>query len=533
MNISIRRFAALFLTICLLLGQIPAVFAENTTAKDISKATSISGSGYSSFGFLTDGDIKKYVKSSGNTSIVLMNNQGIGSIYLLFDLEYGEYTITDLLSATAASITVGKHGFLHEYIDLTAAFGYTPESIEISFQNGAVRLSELYVFSEGAAPDFVQTWDAPLDGKADIVLFATHGDDDQLFFAGLLPYYAAEVKCGMQVVYLTDHRNLTMSRTHEMLNGLWAVGVKAYPVFGGFADFRIDDLQGTYNYYRDLGTSKDELQGFVVEQIRRFKPQVAVGHDIEGEYGHGMHMVYTDLLIHALDITNDPDQYPESAQKYGVWDIPKTYLHLYSENAIELNYDIPLESFDGMTAFEVTQKLGYPCHESQQYTWFTKWINWVNMSVGGTPITSATQIKDHNPCKFGLYRSTVGADVQKNDFLENIITYAEQERLEAERLEQERLEQERLEAEKAEQERLEAEKAEQERLEAEKAEQERLEKEKQEQLAKKKRQQELTVAVAVLIVLVVLLAATVIISRIRTLRRRRRRAQRRHAKNNP
>ena len=523
----LQRFAALFLIAVLLLGQLPAVSAEPAAAADISKATSFSGSGYSSFGFLTDGDIKKYVKSNGNTTLTLMNSQGIGSLYLMFDLEYGEYTITDLFSATAASVTVGKHGFLHEYIDLTAAFGYAPESIQISFQKGAVRLSELYVFSEGTPPDFVQTWDAPLEGKADIVLFATHGDDDQLFFAGLLPYYAAEVGCGMQVVYLTDHRNLTMARTHEMLNGLWAVGVRAYPVFGDFADFRVDDLQGTYNYYKDLGTSKDDLQSFVVEQIRRFKPQVAVGHDIEGEYGHGMHMVYTDLLIKALDITNDPDQYPESAQKYGTWDIPKTYLHLYAENPIELNYDTPLTSFDGMTAFEVTQKLGYPCHESQQYTWFTKWINWVNMSVGGTPITKATQIKDHNPCKFGLYRSTVGADVQKNDFLENIVTYAEQERLEAERLEQERLEQE-----KAEQERLEQEKAEQERLEAEKAEQERLEKEKQEQLAKKKRQQELTMAIVILVVLVVLLAVTVIISRIRALQRRRRRAQRRRSKNN-
>ena len=63
MNIHIRRFAVLFLMILLLLGQIPSVSAENAVAEDISKSTSISGSGYSSFGFLTDGDIKKYVKS--------------------------------------------------------------------------------------------------------------------------------------------------------------------------------------------------------------------------------------------------------------------------------------------------------------------------------------------------------------------------------------------------------------------------------------------------------------------------------------
>ena len=520
-----KRILAFLLIFSMLLCIVPAASAETGTAEDITKSTAFSGTGYSSFGFLSDGDIKKYNASNGNAEITLTNAKGFSGLYLLFDLEYGEYTITDNVSGK--KITAGTHSFLHEYVALES----TTTSVTLKFQNGSVRLSELYVFTDGVLPDHVQKWDAPLDNKADIVLFATHGDDDQLFFAGLLPYYAAEIKCGMQVVYMTDHRNLTKARTHEMLNGLWSVGVTAYPVFGKFADFRIDDLEGTYSYYEDLGTSREELQGFVVEQIRRFKPQVAVGHDLEGEYGHGMHMVYADLLVKALDITNDANQFPESAKKYGTWDIPKTYLHLYAKNPIELDYDTPLEAFNGMTAFEVTQKLGYPCHDSQQYTWFTKWINWVNMSVGGTPITKATQIKDHNPCKFGLYRSTVGNDVLKNDFLENIVTYAEQERLEQERLEQERLEQERLEQERLEQERLEQERLEQERLEQERLEQERLEQERLEQEQKKAR--ELAVTIGILILLVAALIAVLTIAHAQKVRRRRRRAARRRAKNNP
>ena len=517
-----KKILSLLLLAALLLSILPAASAtEDGTAADISRSTTITGTGYSSFAFLTDGNIKSYQKSTGNTELKLENAAGIYSLYLLFDLEYGEYTITDNISGKV--YTAGQYGFLHEYISLDAP----TTSLTIRFTNGAVRLSELHTFAEGKAPDFVQQWSAPLEGKADIVLFATHGDDDQLFFAGLLPWYAAEVGCGVQVVYLTDHRNLTMARTHEMLNGLWNVGVTAYPVFGGFADFRIDDLNGTYSYYKDLGTSKEELQSYVVEQIRRFKPQVAIGHDINGEYGHGMHMVYTDLLIHALDITGDATQFPESAEKYGTWDIPKTYLHLYEENPIVMDYDIPMESFGGLTAFQVTQTYGYPCHESQQYTWFTKWLNWVNMSVGGTPITSATQIKDHNPTKFGLYRSTVGADVAKNDFLENIVTYAEQERLEQERLEQERLEQERLEQERLEQERLEQERLEQERLEQERLEAERLEQERLEAARQAQRKKELTIAVIALGALLVILVGVLISARIRARRRRRRRARRR------
>ncbi len=483
-----RRLFAFFLIFALMSGLVMGVSAAPDT-QDITGTTTISGSGYSSFGFLADKDIAAYKTSSGNASITLSNDQGIGSLYLMFDLEYGEYTIT----ANGKTFTAGKHEILHEYVDLIAAFGTAPKSVTLDFANGSVRLSEIYTFSGTDVPDFVQKWYAPHENGADLVLFATHGDDDQLYFAGLLPLYAKAKDCRLQVVYLTDHRNTTSGRIHEMINGLWAVGVRAYPVFGRFADFRIDDLEETYRTYENsYNTSRDELQGFVVEQLRRFKPQVAVGHDLKGEYGHGMHQVYADLLTKAIALTNDAAKFPESAKKYGTWELPKLYLHLYEENPIVIDYDQPMDVFDGLSAFQVTQKYGFPCHVSQQWTGFRTWLNGYDGEI-----TKASQIEKYNPSKFGLYHSAVGEDVKKNDFLENITTYAEQERLEQERLEQERLEQERLEQERLEQERLEKERLEQEQLERE-----RLAREAQ-------RKKELTIAAIILIVLVVLLVCVV------------------------
>ena len=371
----------------------------------------ITGSGFRSFGFLKDGNIKTYKTSNGNCAITIESQTDMYSLYIMFDLEYGSYTITD--NTNNLTLNAGEYSFLHEYVKLSKP----TKSVTFNFENGEVRLSEITAYGYGSTPNGVQVWLPPLDNKADILLFASHGDDDQLFFAGLFPLYAAEKQCAVQVAYLTDHRNLTKTRTHEMLNGLWQTGITAYPVFGRFDDFRIDDLQGTYNRYAQLGVTKDELQAFVVEQVRRFKPQVAITHDLNGEYGHGMHKMYADLLINSLEITNDETQFAESAKKYGVWDIPKTYIHLYEQNQIVIDYDTPLDSFDGLTAFEVTKKYGYPCHESQQYTWFTNWINGSNTAAG---------IKTHNPCKFGLYRTTVGEDVLKNDFMENIVKYADQ-----------------------------------------------------------------------------------------------------------
>lgn len=383
--------------------------AENISGKKLMEKQK----GFSSVNMLFDGRTKEPVRFREDAYITLSHDEGIGSLYLVFDIEYGEYTVTD--PDTQQVYVAGTHQLLHEFLDLEQIFGYTPARVTISFENGEGKLNEISAFTAGQTPDSVQKWQLPAEGETDIVLFSTHGDDEQLFFAGLLPYYAAERGSQVQVVYMTDHRNMTNRRSHEMLDGLWAVGVKTYPVFGTFGDYNTSSASEAYQRYRQKGISESDILGFVVEQIRRFRPKVAVGHDLNGEYGHGMHMVYAENLCKAAEISMDPEAFPESAQEYGTWDVPKTYLHLYPENQIRMDWDQPLESFDGMTAYEVTKKLGFPSHASQQtyYSWY----------FSGKK--TAAEISLYSPCDFGLYRSTVGEDVQKNDFLENVTTYAE------------------------------------------------------------------------------------------------------------
>ena len=387
----------------------------------------ISGTGYENPCFLTDGDTSAYATSSEICCLTIESFESFSALYLMFDLEYGQYTITDNLSGMI--YLAGQNNFLHEYV----TFDEPTTSVTIDFTKKPVALSEIQTFTQGTPPRDIQVWQAPLDGKADLLLLSAHGDDDHLFFAGLLPLYAKERGYDVQVAYLTDHRNLTTVRTHEMLNGLWTVGVRNYPVFGSFIDFRVDDLNQTYERYAKNGTSKEELLGFVVEQLRRFKPKVVVSHDFDGEYGHGMHRMYTDLLVQALDIIPNENMHPSSAQKYGTWEVQKTYIHLYKQNPILMEYDVPLKSFNGMSAFEVSQLLGFPCHESQQD----------GLESGGYiygldgQIKTSKDITLNSPCEFGLYRTTVGPDILCNDFMENIVSNQdllrqEQERLDAE-----------------------------------------------------------------------------------------------------
>lgn len=408
---------AVMAMVCLLLTApgAAAVEAEDLSGKEIVSAYT----GFTSPNQLFDGIFINTLKIREGGSFTLTHEKGIGSLYIMFDIEYGPYTVTN--EATGESHTFGEEGYLHEFLDLEATFGEAPVSVTVSFETGPAKINELYAYSSGEVPGFVQKWEPPAEGEADLVLFSTHGDDEQLFFAGLLPYYAAELDYHVQVVYLTDHRNMTNRRVTEMLNGLWAVGVRHYPVLGHFGDYQSSTLAEARMRYRNKGYTEEELLRFVVENIRRFRPKVAVGHDLNGEYGHGMHMLYADYLCQAVEVSGNPAVFPDLAEKYDVWDVPKTYLHLYQKNKITVNWDISLESFDGMTAFEVTKKLGFPCHVSQQtyYHWYFAGIE------------KAADIPEYSPCEYGLYRTTVGDDEQCNDLFEHMTTHAQDRQLEA------------------------------------------------------------------------------------------------------
>ena len=497
-----KRFLyAVFALMMVCLLALPARAEEAQARNVFGNGILIAHTGFRDADELCDGNTVAPMAFGSGCTMTLHHEEGIGSLYLMFNKEYGTFSATDV--DTGEVRTFGENAFIHEFADLEAAFGKAPTTVKLEFLCGAGQLNEFYAFTPGQVPDFVQKWQPPKDGETDIILFCTHGDDDQLFFAGLLPYYAKERGYQVQVVYLTNHRNVTYRRAHEMLNGLWAVGVDTYPVFGTYYDLMSSSKELALRFFRNQGVTEEDLLGFVVENIRRFRPMVAVGHDLEGEYGHGQHMVYADMLTKAVQITNDPTQFPESAEKYGTWDVPKTYLHLYPQNRIYMDWDQPLESFGGMTAFEVTKKLGYPCHKSQywDFAWYLSYKN------------SAAEITEYSPCEYGLYRSTVGEDALKNDIFENVKTHvqvrAEEEaaRIAAEE-EARRLEAERLEAErKAEEERLRRE--EEQRL-AEEAEQERIRLQQEAAAQEQLRRKQMTTWALAGVLAVLLLLGTVI-----------------------
>ena len=392
----------------------------NVFALDITESSNITINN-SKNSKLTDKKENNYASISKGNTITINNEDNIYGLYIIYEKKSVEGSISN----NTKSERIGQNGFLHEYINVDKLIGAAKE-ITITYDED-VQIGEIYVLSEGDLPLFVEVWDKPLD-EADLVLFSTHSDDEQLFFAGLMPHYVAK-GAKVQVVYFTNH-NDNPKRLHEQIHGLYKVGIRNYPVIGFVPDAWSTNLNGALSNLSRAGYTEDDTIKFMVEMIRRFKPLVVVGHDEAGEYSHGQHILNTHVLKKALELTNDSEYDLDSAQKYGLWEVPKTYLHLYKENKIVMNYDIPLDYFNGKTAYEVSKE-GYKEHHSQQDTWFTKWLTGVNSKGEGVPYKKASEIKavkspisgvisTFSPCEYGLYRTLVGEDVDKNDMFENL-----------------------------------------------------------------------------------------------------------------
>ncbi|MEG0895725.1 MAG: PIG-L family deacetylase, partial [Oscillospiraceae bacterium] len=155
--------------------------------------------------------------------------------------------------------------------------------------------------------------------------------DEHLFFGSALSYYSIDTDKKVQVAYLTNHYG-EWYRPHELLAGLWEVGVKNYPIIPEFKDMYSESLDNAKTLY-----DTDAMIEYQVELIRRFRPEVIVEHDENGEYGHGVHRLNAYLLKQSLELSNDATAYPQSARKFGVFDVPKAYFHLYGDTILDVD----------------------------------------------------------------------------------------------------------------------------------------------------------------------------------------------------
>ena len=343
---------------------------------------------------LTDKNMATRYICAGGTSITIESDEPIAQVYLMIDRPVSGY----LLSYGGTTYRCGENGFLHDYILLAEP----TNRLNITFVDEKTAVCELHLFSQGETPEWVQKWQKPYE-DADMLVLPTHADDEHLWFGGTMPYYGGELGYKVQVAYMTNHWG-ERYRPHELLNGLWKVGITAYPIISDFPDAYVDSLANAEAFY-----DRETILKWQVELLRRFKPEVVIAHDLEGEYGHGAHKLNASTILEAAPLAAEEKAFPELAKRYGIWELPKLYLHLYPENTVVMNWSIPLERFDGKTGFEMAVE-GYGEHVSQHVYYF------------------AVKESGKYDCRqFGLAYTTVGLDqAETPDFFQNVSAFSDE-----------------------------------------------------------------------------------------------------------
>lgn len=370
--------------------------AWGETAADITSDCQITASGNRGLiKHLLDDDYKTdfFVAESRNAYVEITAAQGdtIGGLYIKWCMYTSPCRVDVLLDGQWVTAATGKGDYHVDYFALpenTSKCRVCPAAGEKS----ALRMTELRVYSGGAVPPEVQRWE-PVAAKCDLLVIAAHPDDEFIFMGGAIPYYHARGKT-VEVMYLAG---MSSYRKLELLDGLWLCGIRNYPIMGPMRNHYETSLYQLYKKW-----SRDRLYRSLVDSIRMCRPDVIVTHDVCGEYGHAAHKAAADAAIWAVSHSADALQYPDSAERYGVWQPSKLYLHLYGERPVVMDWRAPQECYQGESALSVAAR-GFAMHRSQQGTDY--------------------EVLDEGPYDnrlFGLYFSTVGDDVMKNDFLENL-----------------------------------------------------------------------------------------------------------------
>lgn len=379
-----KRLSALFFAALMCLSCLTPVFSAEE-AEDLTSSCKLVGPEADSTRYLLfDGNTKTGMIAEHGTTVSLEASKPIRSLYLVWGTPHAQWDAVLMKNGAETFKTYGENEFLHEYVDL----GDNYDAVTFKFNGSDSILCDVYAFSGGDVPEWVQIWQPPLE-KADLLVLPARAGDEFLYFGGTVPYYIKKGK-SVQVAYITNLFNEPF-KTHELLNALYSSGLRTYPVISSFPEIIAANEDSASEYY-----DVDELFKFVTELLRRFKPEVVVG---QGEYGDGVQMLSSSVTTVAAELSGDKLEYVESVERYGEWDVPKLYLHGRTDSG---THDLDKQWLE----MDWGESLDIAKQALTHYSWRQN----RDIVIDGM----------YDCRKFDLYRTTVGTDVEKDDFFENI-----------------------------------------------------------------------------------------------------------------
>lgn len=397
----LKRIGSFAVLLCILALLLPSTaFSEETYAEDLSAQCTYSGDFTVHKSRLTDHDFDtaQRVEKGRTLSVEWSDSVPVASVFLSFFFEPVDYTVIQYDGYGVCLLTepgVLLYNVLIETLPETRMVSIRAEADECAF-------CAIYAYGAGAVKDYHPF--APTVEKADYMTFAMHPDDDVLFLGAVYPLYDADRGLtGVSVIMSTRLSNkLQRQRRQEALNGAWAMGLKTQPVFGGFPD-----IPQAYKDTSIYSFTANDVTRYAVAQIRKYRPEIVITQDLNGEYGHWQHKVLAKGVRTAVTLAADPAYQPGGYPESEPWEVKKLYIHLYGENRLTLDVNRPIAALNGMTAFEcATEAFRY--HETQ--------------IVKDDHHVSTTE---YSIAEYGLAYTSVGPDTPgENDMFEHIGPYS-------------------------------------------------------------------------------------------------------------
>lgn len=183
-----------------------------------------------------------------------------------------------------------------------------------------------------------------------LLLVHAHPDDETITTGGTIAHYA---QAGVEVTVLTcslgeegevigdrwahlvvdEADQLGGYRILELTRALAVLGANAPRFLGGAGRWRDSGMAGTpaaSNPRAFVNADRDEAVSAMVAVIRDLRPNVIIGYDPDGGYGHPDHVLVHTLVTEAFDSAGGP-RYPDSGEP---WTPQKLYWTVTGERQL-------------------------------------------------------------------------------------------------------------------------------------------------------------------------------------------------------
>jgi LmbE family N-acetylglucosaminyl deacetylase len=267
-----------------------------------------------------------------------------------------------------------------------------------------------------ATPMKAYDWLPPTNKVAVLAVWA-HPDDEGIFGGGSLPYYSAVLNLPTMLLCMTASEGNV--RADELRCAAWTYGLRYEPLLGGFTDinsgfitntpYGTNTINVTWDYWAGVGflgdgtnveVGKVRAINYVAEQIRRYRPDVVITHDLNGDTGNDNHKATAYAVTRAFLVAADPTATATNLVGLPPWQVQKLYVHLYPTNRLFHEFwETPYPALTNQTPRQMGH-IGLMCHVSQTA------FRWNVASVYDPANYYSTWPSEW----WGLYASTVGPD---------------------------------------------------------------------------------------------------------------------------